>query len=59
LLLQWPTILTLAMFPVLVWMYLRLARSEEEAMRARFGDAYVRLVAGTPRFVPRITRPPQ
>ena len=25
-LLQWPTILTLAMFPVLVWMYVRLAR---------------------------------
>ncbi|PMX56171.1 isoprenylcysteine carboxyl methyltransferase, partial [Pseudomonas sp. FW305-33] len=28
-LLQWPTILTLAMFPVLVVMYLRLARTEE------------------------------
>jgi len=28
-LVQWPTILTLAMFPVLVWMYARLARAEE------------------------------
>ena len=33
-LVQWPTLLTLAMFPVLVWMYARLARDqarEEEA----------------------------
>src|ERR1051325_8821588 len=37
-LLQWPTLLTLLMFPVLVIMYVRLARAEErEALRA-FGD---------------------
>lgn len=54
LLLQWPTILTLAMFPVLVGMYVRLARSEEGAMRKRFGEAYVRSVAGRPRFAPRL-----
>lgn len=54
LLLQWPTILTLAMFPVLVWMYLRLARREEKDMQAQFGDVYVRAVAGKPRFVPRL-----
>lgn len=54
LLLQWPTILTLAMFPALVWMYARLARGEEQQMRARFGDAYVRSVARTPRFMPRL-----
>ena len=52
LLLQWPTILTLAMFPVLAWMYVRLARIEEQEMQARFGEAYVRSVAGKPRFVP-------
>lgn len=52
LLLQWPTLLTLAMFPVLVWMYVRLARKEEQDMQARFGEAYVRSVAGRPRFVP-------
>src|SRR3972149_5432180 len=28
-LLQWPTILTLGMFPILVWVYVRLARREE------------------------------
>lgn len=52
LLLQWPTLLTLAMFPVLVWMYARLARKEEQDMQAQFGDAYIGSVAGRPRFVP-------
>lgn len=36
-LLQWPTLLTLAMFPVLVWMYVRLARQEEREVRTEFG----------------------
>ncbi|MBX4906809.1 MULTISPECIES: isoprenylcysteine carboxylmethyltransferase family protein [Rhizobium] len=53
-LLQWPTLVTLAMFPVLVWVYVRLARREEEASRAEFGaawDAYARTV---PPFIPRL-----
>jgi methanethiol S-methyltransferase len=49
-LLQWPTILTLAMFPVLVWMYVRLAMTEEREVRAEFGEDYVRYTAVTPRF---------
>ena len=52
-LLQWPTILTIAMFPVLVLMYLRLAVIEEAAMRWRFGGLYERYAAETPRFIPR------
>lgn len=35
-LLQWPTILTLAMFPVLTVMYVKLARGEERDARAKF-----------------------
>ncbi len=38
-LVQWPTILTLAMFPVLVWMYVRLACQEERAALVQFGEA--------------------
>lgn len=49
-LLQWPTLLTLAMFPVLVWMYLRLARAEER--EAEFGDAWRRYARRVPRFLP-------
>jgi protein-S-isoprenylcysteine O-methyltransferase Ste14 len=53
---QWPTILTLAMFPVLVWMYVRLAHSEEREVSAEFGDAYRRYAARVPAFVPRWSR---
>jgi protein-S-isoprenylcysteine O-methyltransferase Ste14 len=53
---QWPTILTLAMFPVLVWMYVRLARSEEREVSMEFGDAYRRYAARVPAFVPRWSR---
>jgi protein-S-isoprenylcysteine O-methyltransferase Ste14 len=53
-LLQWPTLLTLVMFPVLLVMYGRLAVTEEAEMRARFGAEYERYAAQTPRFIPRI-----
>ena len=52
-LLQWPTIVTLAMFPVLVFMYLRLARREERYAREEFGDAYRRYEENTPAFLPK------
>jgi methanethiol S-methyltransferase len=52
-LVQWPTLLTLAMFPVLVAMYMRLARREEKEVRARFGQAYDRYASEVPAFVPR------
>jgi protein-S-isoprenylcysteine O-methyltransferase Ste14 len=53
-LLQWPTLLTLAMFPVLVFMYVRLAVIEEREVRAQFGAEYERYAARTPRFIPRL-----
>ncbi len=52
-LLQWPTLITLVMFPILVYMYVRLARREEQEARAAFGDAYRRYEARTPAFLPR------
>lgn len=53
-LLQWPTILTLAMFPVLVFMYVRLARREAREMANEFGDTYRRYAAATPAFFPNL-----
>jgi len=53
LLIQWPTILTLGMFPILVVMYVRLARREEREALATFGAAYAKYAAQTPRFLPR------
>jgi protein-S-isoprenylcysteine O-methyltransferase Ste14 len=54
-LLQWPTLLTLLMFPVLLVMYGRLAVTEEHEMQARFGAAFEHYAAQTPRFIPRLT----
>ena len=52
-LVQWPTILTALMFPVLVFMYLRLARSEERDAEAQFGEQWRAYAARTPAFLPR------
>lgn len=51
-LLQWPTLLTLAMFPILLIMYGRLAATEETEMRKHFGAAFDAYAARTPRFIP-------
>ena len=53
-LVQWPTILTLIMFSILVWMYKRLARSEEKEVLADFGEEYSRYMAEVPGFIPRL-----
>lgn len=53
-LLQWPTIVTVAMFPVLLAVYARLAKSEESDMLAQFGGEYVRYRDRTPAFLPSI-----
>ncbi len=50
---QWPTLLTLTMFPVLVWMYARLARAEERETRRHFGEQYERYASQVPGFIPR------
>jgi len=50
--LQWPTIPTLIMFPVLVGLYIHLAHEEEAEARARFGEAYDQYATETPAFIP-------
>ena len=47
-LLQWPTIPTLVMFPVLVVVYVKLAKREEALAIAEFGDEYVSYINTTP-----------
>ena len=55
-LVQWPTLLTLAMFPVLTVMYVKLAQSEEREAIAEFGAAYTAYAADVPTFIPRLRR---
>lgn len=57
-LLQWPTLLTLGMFPVLVFMYAWLSRREEAEMERAFGAAWREYAARTPRFFPRLGATP-
>jgi protein-S-isoprenylcysteine O-methyltransferase Ste14 len=52
-LLQWPTLITLLMLPILVTMYVRLAQREEQEAMAQFGEEYARYAAQTPAFWPR------
>ena len=52
-LLQWPTLITLVMFPILATMYVRLARREEQEVLAEFGEKYRRYAAAIPAFFPR------
>jgi protein-S-isoprenylcysteine O-methyltransferase Ste14 len=51
-LLQWITIPTALMFPVLVVMYYRLAKREEEEMETVFGEDYLRYKRTVPMFLP-------
>jgi protein-S-isoprenylcysteine O-methyltransferase Ste14 len=50
-LLQWPTLVTLIMFPILVTMYVRLARREEHEVLSQFGDEYRFYADRTPAFL--------
>ena len=51
-LLQWPTLVTLLMFPVLTTAYVRLAYREEREARAAFGAAWDHYAQNTPAFFP-------
>lgn len=52
-LLMWPTILTIAMFPILVFMYYRLAVYEEKKAIEEFGDTYREYMTKVPAFIPK------
>ena len=51
---QWPTLVTLAMLPILVWVYVGLARREEAASETEFGDAWRAYARSVPAFIPRL-----
>lgn len=50
---HWPTLLTLALFPVMVGLYVRLAIKEEKDLLAAFGEEYLAYQRHVPRFFPR------
>ena len=58
-LIQWPTIVTGATWPVLLAVYYRLARREEREAEARYGEAYRAYRARVPMLVPRLGSGPE
>lgn len=55
-LIQWPTLITLVMWPILTYAYYRLALREEREVEAKFGEAYARYKANVPAFVPKFKK---
>ena len=53
---QWPTLLTLVMFPVLVWMYVHLAKREDADAKKEFGEAWDSYAKQTPAFIPSLRK---
>jgi protein-S-isoprenylcysteine O-methyltransferase Ste14 len=51
-LIQWPTIITALMFPVLVYVYYRLSKREEREVLKIYGDEYRVYAEKTPMFIP-------
>lgn len=51
---QWPTLLTVAMFPILVVMYVRLALREEREVQTQMPNEWAAYAARTPRWFPQL-----
>jgi len=55
-LLEWATLPLLIMWPILVWLYTRLARREEADMKREFGGEYLDYQERTGMFLPRLRK---
>lgn len=53
-LVQWPTLITLIMAPILIFRYVRLARTEEKEMLKKFGSEYKVYKNEVPGFFPSV-----
>jgi len=51
-LIQWPSIMAIVMAPILLTVYYRLSRSEEQDVIVKFGDEYRQYMIETPMFIP-------
>lgn len=53
-LIQWPTIITVAMWPILTYAYYRQALKEEREMEEKFGEQYLQYRQRVPMLIPRL-----
>ncbi len=52
-LVHWPTLITLLMWPFLILAYYTLAKKEEKKLEKKFGETYQKYKSITPMFLPR------
>ena len=52
----WLTIITLALWPVVIVVYYKLAKTEEKDAEEKFGEEYLKYKRRVPRWIPRIRR---
>lgn len=55
-LIQWPTLITLLMWPVLMYAYYRLSMREEREVEAQFGEDYRIYRRRVPAFIPKLRK---
>ncbi|NOY62048.1 MAG: isoprenylcysteine carboxylmethyltransferase family protein [Gammaproteobacteria bacterium] len=55
-LVQWPTLLTVLMAPIMLYAYVHLAKIEERRAEAEFGEAYTEYARKTPAFFPPLNQ---
>ena len=53
-LIHWPTLPTLVLFPLIVWLYYHLAQKEEQSLMNRFGQEFENYRQQVPMFFPRL-----
>ena len=53
---HWPTVFSVALFPVIVLVYWLLARNEEKRVLAEFGEEYRAYQQRVPMFIPRVSQ---
>lgn len=53
-LIHWPTIPTIIMWPILLFLYYNLAKKEEKEMERRFGEKYEQYKQSVPMFIPTL-----
>lgn len=49
---HWPTVITVLLFPLIIYAYVRLAKREESRLCEQFGDAYLAYRQRLPMFLP-------
>lgn len=52
-LVHWPTLPTLLLFPLIIWLYYSLAKKEEKSMLEKFGKDYENYMREVPMFFPK------